>query len=142
MKQEDLKVILLSTLHNYNMTLQTSESGKTDRDAYHRLVDASTLAGYGVLEKRYDSRYIVGNLDIAGKSQRVFTLFRDPTTGKLDVDLSLDHLGKLEEGGEQKIFMTIFKLLAVATSVVIPSSIAGLTLEESPVIQHLKNQAG
>lgn len=113
MKVENRKEILLALLHTYTLSVRHCCPGESDREMYHRLVDTTNLTGHHIFEKRNDGRHFIANVPTGDGPKRVLTVFNDPKTGKLDLDLTTP----FDDGMEEDIFMLLYKILTIAFGV-------------------------
>lgn len=139
LSMENRKEIILGIIHSYSISLRTAVPGLSDRECYHRLADACRLTGNGLLEKRDDYRYIIGNLNVGGELKRFFTLYRNPRTGKLDCDLT--HSIEIENFEEEDFFMILFKIMITSSSMVLSDAIPGNNPGKGPLSVAARSRA-
>ncbi len=137
MNIEHRKEIMLALLNTYIISVRHCCPGESERKLYHRLIDATKLTGHNVFECRNDGRHFVANIKTADETCRVLTMFDNPLTGRPDIDLTNNLPLELDD----YVFMTLYKMLAIAISVTVSELVSHTKTHQSPLALQIVKQA-
>lgn len=137
MKPENYKKILLTMLNGYILSVQHCCPGETEHQLLHRLVDTTNITGHNLFTNQDGNRHFIAHIPTAAGLVRVMTVFNDPQTGKLDLDVwRLD----CPEFGEE-IFMILYCVLSIAISITISELVSHTKTHQSQLAMVIKAKA-
>lgn len=136
MRMENYKELFLATLHNFTIGIRSAYPTDTDRQLYHRLLDAVDTTGHKIFKKRNDGRYLIADLDIGGMVTRVMTLFPNTETGKLDIDLTLPNW--VDPEMSENIYMMLFKIIVIGTALCTNAAMSGMQMGDTELAKAIK----